>query len=263
MEATVVSAVSDQVLVDASIDASHHGVFDDKAGDPSSSIAVSAATDVGSSRRLSVTLPVNKYYVVDPGQPEWAVQDASVALTRLVDPDILGLSISHRVSATIPLSEYSRDNGRRTRLGTKLSASGSVGKVRYVSGVNLRYYMNEYRTTVATDGRGGTPLPWFSYGVSQSLAYSWHRKWVGTLSGYYSELWFEDTRESTATPWIPEHPYGVNLAASYTPHVGYAVTAGMSQGSRFEQNGRVEFVVFDTYTTTWFLTLSYSKQLAY
>jgi hypothetical protein len=240
------------------LELAHYGVFDADVADPFTVITLGL---LGQWRnyQLGMRLPINKNYVVDPHQPEWEVQDTFLSASKQLPSYVSDLEFSSGGSLSLPSSQDSRKNGRQTRLGMQFGAVKVWSLLASQTQVFSRYYVNQYKTTVSDGGSGGVPLPWFSYGLNQSFSAKWHPKWTGSLSGSYSELWFEKTNgEDSVGSWLPEHPYAVDLAATYEPEDGMAATLGVSQGSRFEQYGRVEFSLFDTYASYWYLAFSHT-----
>lgn len=228
--------------------------------EPLTSLSFSAGYKFGE-HSFSVSQDVDKYYFVDPKGATFVQEDTSLGYSRPLAQKPFASTLKAGVSATVPISEYSRIQGVLTKI--RLSVSGAKdfmdGKLSLNLGTFFRYQLNRFQTTVTSPSGGGQPMPWIQYGVSMDVSYQIHEKWSLSASNSYSELWFEKTERGDRDPeYLPQHPYNFDFSVNYAPEPPINVGCGYSYGSRFEQAGRFDFVLFDQYASYWFLTAGYS-----
>jgi hypothetical protein len=214
---------------------------------------------------LGVVQSMTKYYYIYGGDSEVQAADTILKIGRKVSEPIYGFEVATTLSATLPVSQFSRDHGVRSKPGLSVSGRRSFldKKLDYTLGIAGQYSVNRYTTTRTGLGvNGGRPLRHYSYTIDNILTYMPIEKL--SLSGLiryvrvnYHDVGFRN-RVSAAgnTAWLDTN-YSIDLGISYEVWEKVSVGGGYSQSDTFEKTGGVrEAYLFDQYTTQWYLALS-------
>ncbi|MEO0335633.1 MAG: hypothetical protein AAF202_04535 [Pseudomonadota bacterium] len=151
---------------------------------------------IGSNRfswgSLQVFQPVIKYYELNPGQQE--VQMADTGLRFFSNPMsfIDNWSFRYTLGATLPISEFSRDQGVVTRPGFTGIFETTAGKAYFSVRPFVVGYINQFTTTTTEEGSGfPRPLRQWMAGGSLLGVYSFTNRLSTAASLRYARIGYE------------------------------------------------------------------------
>lgn len=220
---------------------------------------------IGSNRfswgSLQVFQPVIKYYEINPGQQE--VQAADTALRFFSNPMsfIDSWSFRYTLGTTLPVSEFSRDQGVITKPGLTGIFETSAGKAYFSVRPFVRGFVNQYTTTVTDEGAGfPRPLRQWMAGGSLLGVYSFTKKLSTAASLRYARIGYEQAIARNEQPTLSNsdfrtHQYTMDLSLNAQLIPGFwSITTGYSIDSMVERYGGIEFVAYDQEISIWYLS---------
>lgn len=235
------------------VDLSHNvGAKDDT--DPLSVLNLTARYKFDPKVTVSATQRISKLYNVSEGEDEVQFADTSLRANYVITPEKDGpaqFGFSTAVDATLPVSEFSRDQKMVTVVGAQATATRTFGILSALVRPFYRFHVNEYKT-LDDDDSGATVVRYrlgVLFDVSLALPYD--------LSLSASNQWIE--RHYEDPPYgshVPDHDYTFDITLSYAIDKKTAIAAGYSQANRAEQLGVVDVNLFDEESTSYFVSLS-------
>lgn len=220
---------------------------------------------IGSNRfswgSLQVLQPVIKYYELNPGQQE--VQSADTVLRYFSNPMSFIDNWTFRFTAgsTLPVSEFSRDQGVITKPGITGIFETSAGKAYFSVRPFVRGYVNQYTTTLTDEGAGVPRLlrRWMA-GGSLLGVYSFTNRLSSAASLRYARIGYEQGVAVNEDPTLTNsdfrtHQYtmDLSLSAQLIPRL-WTVTTGYSIDSMVERYGGLEFTAYDQEISIYYLS---------
>ena len=220
---------------------------------------------IGSNRfswgSLQVFQPVIKYYELNPGQQE--IQAADSALRFFSNPMsfIDNWTFRYTLGTTLPVSEFSRDQGVITKPGLTAIFETSMGKAYFSVRPFVRGYINQFTTTITDEG-AGTPRPLRQWMAGGSLlgVYSFTNRLSTAASLRYARIGYEQAVARNAQPTLSNsdfrtHQYTMDLSlnAQIIPRL-WSITTGYSIDSMVERYGGIEVVAYDQEISIWYLS---------
>jgi hypothetical protein len=210
---------------------------------------------------LQILQPVIKYYEINPGQQE--VQAADTTLRYFSNPMsfIDNWNFRFTVGSSLPVSEFSRDQGVITKPGVTGIFETSAGKAYFSVRPFALGYLNQYTTTVSDEG-AGTPRPLRQWMAGASLlgVYSFTNRLSAAGSVRYARIGYEQAVARNEDPTLTNsdfrnHQYTMDLSLSAQLIRGlWTVTAGYSIDSMVERYGGIEFLAYDQEISIYYLS---------
>ncbi|HYX33687.1 MAG TPA: hypothetical protein VE954_11285 [Oligoflexus sp.] len=210
--------------------------------------------------KLSGAQSVNRNLVVDDSRKEWELNDSVVALIHKYDQSE-SVSLSTRLSTTLPISTKSKYDELRTRTELKLSAIVKL-PADFTSTTTASYaqYWHKYDASrLEGQTAGGVSLPNYSYSLSQTIEYSLAEQVnLGASGSYRLRRWhnLEKTEGYIASEnRLESYSYTVGAFTTYLYSDRTSLTVSYDQGSGLERPGYDDFVVYDSEQSTWTVSL--------
>ena len=226
----------------------------------------------------SITQALNRHYFLNPNSNDkglW-IQDTALSLNRQFTNLPYKSQLNAGFSSTLPLSYYSQINDILTVSSVYLNWSLKLDSLFNLQShwiKNLvfsikpigRYYLSLYTTSrTFKQSLGGTPLPEFLLGI-QSVGLSLNITDYFSLAGSYGR-WvifpyktnYGRDKSSLYDGYYQRHYYLFSLSGSWIINKKWRTSLSYSHVDRLDRQGRLEMVLFDDYTSTWALSVSYS-----
>lgn len=222
--------------------------------DPLSVLNLTARYKFDRQISMSATQRVSKLYSVAEGDDEVQFADTSLKANYVIATEKegpVGLGFSTGLDATLPISEFSRDQRMVTVIGVQATATRTLGSLSALVRPFYRFHVNEYKT-LDNDDSGATVVRYrlgllfdVSYALPYDLSLSTSSQWV--------ERHYEDPPYGSHAP---DHDYSFDLSLSYAFDKKTELGLGYSQANRAEQLGVVDINLFDEESTSYFVSLS-------
>ncbi len=216
---------------------------------------------------LAISQSLTKYYFVNSGDAEVQAADTVLTANRELSHQYYGFKGSSFFILTLPVSEFSRDQGviTKSRLGAIFSREFFDKTLKYSIGGGFQYNWNRYTSTRTGTGEGGgRPLRHYTYSIDNSASYKLIDKLSADAAISYIQVYYQDigyrNRQSTASAdALLNNNYSIGLGLSYELNEHLSLSGGYSQSDVVEKTGGVrEAYLFDAYTTQWYVGLSSS-----
>lgn len=203
------------------------------------------------------------YYLNDSSEDEFLFFDTWLGAQKSGNSPLNG-RYQFRTRFTLPVSEFSIRNDVITKPDLRLRNSWSFldKKLTLTLGAEVIFYVNRFTTTQTgpQDGGLGMPLPLVRYAAQSLLSYSITPRLMATTYAFYVRREFEtlgpDNFVSDGNVPLHDFWYGVSLDYQLRSRLG--VYAAMDHSNTLEQNGGVEFYMFDPVTTQWSVGVNYT-----
>ncbi|WP_141732720.1 hypothetical protein [Oligoflexus tunisiensis] len=231
-----------------------HSVGARKDVDPATTFDVTARFKQSDVMTWSVVQRFTKLYKVDPEDEEFPAADTSLRVGYQLFPSETGpagTGISLGAEATLPTSQFSREQDIRTVLTGHVTATRDFGPVSLLLRPYGRFHVNRYKTMDKDDS--GTTVVRYRLGILFDATVELPHDLSLTSSNQWVERHYEDPPYGSHAP---DHDYSFDLSLGYEFDAKTSFAVGYSQGNRAEQLGTVDVYLFDEETTQYYVSAS-------
>ncbi|MFW7380982.1 MAG: hypothetical protein ACOH5I_19355 [Oligoflexus sp.] len=229
---------------------------------PASSVGANAGRKFDD-YQLFISQSVVKPYVIYVDENEFNLSDTVIGVSHPLPSWIAGMNFSGSASLSLPLSHYSRRNEIYTKPMLAISALDSLwdGTLNFSYSINARFHLSKFQSEVTGDGRGGRPLPKFSYGASHGGSYLFYEDFTALYNLTYNETIYYSldpiSSEALTVVDLPDQTYAVSFTVNYAVTEKWGASLGLTQGSQIIHAGTTDLVLFDEDLSQWFFTSRY------
>jgi|GEM_PF-6970507 hypothetical protein len=231
-----------------------HNVGAKRDADPTSQLTGIISYPLSDSRSLSAQQGFTRLYRIDPDQNEVEAGDTVLSYSvRLLQQEQVGLNLQTTVLATLPVSNFSREQGVRSIPGLSLAASRSFvdGRLTLRASPFYRFHINSYKTLADDDS--GRYLVRSRYGLDTDLSFALTESWNLATSGQWVQRTYEQPPVGSVSSDIR---YNFDVSTSYAWNESLSLAVGYTQTDLAEQQGRVDVFLFDIETTQYYVQIN-------
>jgi hypothetical protein len=231
-----------------------HSVGAKKDVDPATTFDFTARYKQSDAITWAVVQRFTKLYRVDPGDEELPAADTSLRVGYKLfsaEEGPAGTGISLGAEATLPTSQFSREQKVKTVLTGHVTATRSFGPVSLLLRPYGRFHVNSYKTLDKDDS--GTTVVRYRLGIRFDATVDLPYNLYVASSNQWIERHYEDPPYGSHAP---DHDYLYDLSLGYEFDAKTSFAVGYSQGNRAEQLGNVDVYLFDEETTQYYVSAS-------